>query len=159
SGSLALGSNGTLGSSTLNMANGTTLRTALGSMANDIGLAGTNTADTGGIATTLWGTISGIGVTLNKTGTGTLTLGGNNSDSGTTTLTAGTLALGDSHALGTSTLHMANGTTLRSALSGLSIDNDIALTGTTTVNSHGTTTLAGDITGSGGLTKTGDGTL
>src|SRR5262249_29776412 len=111
--------------------------------------------DTGNRATTLSGAISGLGISLNKIGASTLTLSGASSYSGTTNLNAGTLILSNNVGLGSSTLAMADGTTLRSALGGLSLAN---ATGLDNANGH-TTTLAGDSRRSGGLAKTGAGTL
>jgi autotransporter-associated beta strand protein len=58
---------------------------------------------------TYGGDLSGTG-TLEKTGEGTLTLTSANSFSGATTLTAGTLAIGNSGALGTGSLTINGGT-------------------------------------------------
>jgi autotransporter-associated beta strand protein len=127
SGTLAVGNNGALSDGTLSMADGTTLQSAAAvSLNNAIGLTGTNTIDTNGNATTLSGVLSsGAAVTLNKNGAGTLTLSGANTYSGTTNLNAGTLAAGNNAALGTSTLSMADGTTLQSATANLSMSNNV----------------------------------
>ncbi len=54
--------------------------------------------------------IGGSGASLNKSGTGTLTLSGNNTYSGGTTISAGTVILGNTGALGTGGLTMSGGT-------------------------------------------------
>jgi autotransporter-associated beta strand protein len=51
------------------------------------------------VSSVLYGTISGIGATVTKTGTGTLTFNGANTYTGNTTISQGTLALGASGSL------------------------------------------------------------
>jgi outer membrane autotransporter protein len=117
------------------------------------------TIDTNGNSATLSGTISGPG-SLTKIGAGTLTLTGNNSYQGGTALNAGTLAVGSNTALGTGTLTFADGTTLQAAANGLTLANAMTLNGTGTVDSQGNAlTLSGPLSGAGGLTKIGAGTL
>ncbi len=71
--------------------------------------------------------------TLTKSGVGTLTLSSANTFTGTTTLTEGSLLLGDVAALGsTSGVTMATGTTLRSTVSGVTISAPITTTGSVT---------------------------
>src|SRR5215472_15215176 len=104
-GTLAVGSNGALGTGALTFASGTTLQAAANglSLANAMTLNGTSTVDTQANALTLFGTISGSGG-LAKIGSGTLTLSGADSYAGGTALNAGTLAVGSNAALGTGTL-------------------------------------------------------
>jgi YVTN family beta-propeller protein/autotransporter-associated beta strand protein len=117
------------------------------------------TIDTNGNNATLSGTISGPG-TLVKVGAGTLTLTGNNSYQGGTALNAGTLAVGSNTALGTVALTFADGTTLQAAGNGLSLANAMVLNGADTVDTQANAlTLAGVLSGTGGLTKIGAGTL
>ena len=99
--------------------------------------AGSNALTVNGSnAVTINGAISGIGASLAKTGAGNLTLGGTNTYTGGTTLSAGRL-------IGT-TSSLQGGITNNSAL-----EFAQASTGT----------YSGNITGSGSLTKTGAGKL
>jgi len=91
---------------------------------------------------TLSGNMSGTG-TLTKNGSGTLVLSGSNTYSGATTLNLGTLTLQTSNALGTSTLTQA------SAASLLAIDTTGTLTNTMSlynVLAQQSATLSGPIT-------------
>jgi outer membrane autotransporter protein len=113
----------------------------------------------GTASTTYAGTITSSGGDLTKSGSGTLTLTGNNTYSGGTDLNAGGIGVGSNTALGTGSLNMANGTTLQAAAN-VSLANAIVLTGTDTVDTQANAlTLSGAITGTGGLTKIGSGTL
>ena len=107
------------------------------------------------------GIISGTGQLL-KTGTGTLTLSGTNSYSGGTVINTGTLSVSTDANLGdpTSGIVFKGGTLLLSA----AISSNRALTldaGGGTINTAAATisSLTQGITGSGKLTKSGDGTL
>jgi autotransporter-associated beta strand protein len=111
------------------------------------------------------GNMSGIG-SLTKIGSDVLTLSGNNSYSGGTTVNAGTLRLGSATALPTLGVLTVNGGTFDlngfnlsvASLSGLG--GTIALgNGFLTVAEAGSTTLAAALTGTGGLNVTGTGTL
>ena len=76
---------------------------------------------------------------------------GANNYSGGTTVAAGTLAIGNSSALGTGALSLLSGTTLRFAANGLTIGNSITVTGDPNFNvpTGSTDTISGAITGSG----------
>jgi autotransporter-associated beta strand protein len=83
------------------MSGGTTLRAAVAdlTLANAFLLNGAATVDTQGFAMTLGGVMSGAGP-LTKTGLGSLTLTGNNSYAGDTTVSDGMLQIGGAGRLG-----------------------------------------------------------
>ena len=137
--------------------------------------AATFTAASGGLAT-FSGTVSGEG-SVTKTGTGTVTLSGNNSYSGGTTLSAGVLRLESATGAGTGTITQSDGTstieidttgTVANAMNfhNLSTLQTVTLSGNKTLNSSTytvasgtTTTESGILSGGGGITKEGTGTL
>jgi autotransporter-associated beta strand protein len=90
---------------------------------------------------TIGGAISGAG-SLVKQGNGTLTLSGNNTYAGTTTISAGTLEITSTGLLG-----------------GGNYSQAIANNGTFIFGSNSNQTLGGVISGAGALTKNGTGTL
>jgi autotransporter-associated beta strand protein/T5SS/PEP-CTERM-associated repeat protein len=112
------------------------------------------------------GIISGTGA-VTKQGAGTLTLFGNNTFTGDTRISSGTLAIGSTEALHSSTLDMnasdsgAITFASNSTLGGLKGSRDLANGGTTLTigGNNASTTYSGVLSGSGGLTKSGDGTL
>ncbi|MGK2908595.1 MAG: autotransporter domain-containing protein [Sphingobium sp.] len=110
---------------------------------------------------TLGGTISGDG-TLNKLGTGTLTLTGANRQNGIN-VRGGTLAFTSGEALGAagSTVTIEDNTTLRT-LADMTIDNTLQVNNTKLAAFDTGTyniTMAGDILGAGIVQKTGAGML
>ena len=129
----------TISAGTLQLGNGTTNGSLASASIVDDSAFVVNTAS--GTSQTLSGTISGSGA-LTKTGAGTLVLTGTNTYAGTTTISTGTLQLG-------------NGTT-NGSVAGNIVDN-----ATLVVNSASGTsqTISGTITGTGTFTKIGDGTL
>ncbi len=146
------------GNSVLTLLSDQTVGSLASNNANASIQLGSHTLTSGGdnASTSVSGIISGSG-SLIKQGNGVLTLAGNNSYSGTTTVSAGTLSIGDDANLGTGDLALA-GSTL--AITGATtIDNAIALTGNSTIDNSDAATLSGAISGTYALTKTGAGTL
>lgn len=107
-GTLSIASDGNLGAGNLNLANGTTLQiTGNTTIDNALALTGVATINAGA-ASTLSGTISGSG-SLTKAGSSNLTLSGSNTNTGTTSVSAGTLVVDGSTSSATI---VANGATL-----------------------------------------------
>ena len=133
-------------------------------------------AETG--SQTFAGSIGNDG-SLAKTGTGTLTLSGSNSFTGGTTLSAGHLRLNTTNAAGTGTITQADGSSVLEINAGGTVANAMSvynvafvnggntLSGPITLNnaiftnvaSGVTNTITGELTGTGGITKQGDGGL
>ena len=145
-GTLTVGSGGiTKGAGTgvnaaFNLAGGTLQAGAGFSSAVGLATSGASTVDTQGNSVTLSGPISGSG-SLSKIGSGTLTLTGANSYSGVTTISQGTLQLGD-------------GSTNNGSVSGNIADNATLVFANPNAQTYG-----GVISGNGALTKSGAGTL
>jgi len=165
-GTLTLGNDAALGSGGVSVAGGSlnlggrTIANAVSISAGVLSggtIAAAQVAATGGAISAV---LSGDGG-FAKGGSGTLTLSGNNTYSGGTTISAGTLAFGNLNALGSGTLSFAGNSTLRSAAAGtlanaLSIDAGVTATFDSQSNAN---VLSGAIGGSGGLVKLGAGTL
>jgi autotransporter-associated beta strand protein len=96
--------------------------------------------DTNGRNVTLATVLSSVGGTLTKLGTGTLTLTGDNTYDGATTISAGTLQVGVGGSSG-------------------SIAGDVLNNAALVVNRSDAITLSGDISGNGSLTQAGSGSL
>ena len=94
---------------------------------------------------------------LNKTGTGTLVLTGNNTYQGGTAINAGTLVVSQAANLGTGTSLSISNASLQ-ATANLTLQN-VALTGTANVLTDNTVTVDGVVSGSGALVKQGLGNL
>ncbi|UPG89524.1 autotransporter domain-containing protein [Luteibacter aegosomaticola] len=112
---------------------------------------------------TIGGTVSGTGA-LRKTGTGSLTLSGDNTYSGGTWIDAGYLGVASNGALGTGTVNMAENTGLVFLRDGINIANNIVVNGdpNLVVAPDTTVTLSGAIvdgTTPGDIVKSGPGTL
>ncbi len=102
-------------------------------------------------------TISGT-ADLQKSGAGSLVLGGSNEYTGTTTVSAGTLGVAGDSNLGSAAIAVDSGAKL--AISGAgTIDNAFTLTGNATIEATANTTLSGAVGGGGNLVKAGNGTL
>ncbi|MFD2651632.1 autotransporter outer membrane beta-barrel domain-containing protein [Brucella rhizosphaerae] len=123
----------TISAGTLQLGNGGTTGSITGDVLNN-GTLAVDRSDT----LTLAGKISGTGL-LNQSGTGTTILTGNNSYTGGTTISAGTLQLGNGGTTG-------------------SITGDVLNNGTLAVNRSDALTLAGAISGTGSLDQIGTGT-
>ncbi len=155
-----------------NAAGITTIRSLLGATGTLVNL-GTNRLSVGvssGVST-FAGEIEGAGGSLVKDGAGTLTLSGINSYTGSTTIDAGTLALGAGGSLAASSgvSVAASGATFDISNGGAQTIQDLtgvsgsAVTlgaNTLTLGTTNSTTFAGSISGAGGaLVKQGTGTL
>ncbi|MBX3623897.1 MAG: DUF4347 domain-containing protein [Rhizobacter sp.] len=143
-GTLSVASDGNLGSGALTLAAGTTLAiTGATTLDNAIALSGAATLNNSG-AVTLSGVVSGSN-DLTKAGAGVLTMSAANTQSGTTTVNAGTLLVTGS---------TAGATTVAS---GATLGGTGTLGGAVTVQNGGT--LSPGVAGAGTLTVNGDLTL
>ena len=180
-GVLMAGSSSAFGTGSVGVAAGATLdingqNLVIGSLSDVDGAGGTVTnADTVPNHLTVGGdnsstTFSGViedgvhAIGLIKEGTGTFTLAGTNTYSFGTTVTGGTLAITNSHALGSGTLALENGTTLSFDGTGIDLANHVTVAGdpTFTVGAGDTDTISGIIADGGtpgDVVKNGDGTL
>jgi len=116
-----------------------------------------------GVTTTIGSVIrDGAGDSLRKAGAGTVVLTGTNTYSGGTALLGGTMSISDDANLGAASggLTFAGGT-LQSTGANVAMDRDIALLGNGTIDVTDSNILAseGNISGVGGLTKSGSGLL
>ena len=147
---------------------GTTVGSIAGAGTYQLG-ANALTTGSNNLSTTVSGTITdgglsgGTGGSLIKVGTGTLTLTGVNTYSGGTTLDAGTVAVVNDSNLGAGALTF-NGGTLEALAAGGGINSAKAVTlllngGRFLADAATSSTLSGTISGAGGLTKDGAGTL
>jgi fibronectin-binding autotransporter adhesin len=164
---MAVNSDGNLGTGPLSFNGGTLEALAAGSgitssKASTLNAGGgTFLADTG-TSSILSGIISGVG-SLTMNGTGTLTLTGANTYSGGTNLNGGILAVNNDANLGTAALSF-NGGTLEALAAGGGITSSKTVTlnaggGTFLADTGTSSTLSGNISGIGSLTKNGLGTL
>jgi fibronectin-binding autotransporter adhesin len=117
------------------------------SLAGTVTLTGTGTVSANATKSlTLGGTVTGSGA-LTKTGAGTVVLNGANDFAGLTTVSAGTLQLGNASALGSTAAGTTVGATGTLDLNGLAIGAEaIALSGSLTNSSATAASLSGAVT-------------
>jgi autotransporter-associated beta strand protein len=157
-GRIIAGSDAAFGTGAVTMDGGTTLGfSGDRSLANDFTLNSLATFDASSGNGALSGDISGAG-SLTKTGAGTLTLAGANTYSGRTAVLGGTLSIGSDANIG-SGANMLDGGTLQ--LTGNSYSKAWTLgAGSNAIDDNGgSVAFGGALSGSGGFTKTGAGTL
>ncbi len=160
-GTLSVSSDSNLGFGAVTLNGGNLAITGATTIYNALSLSSnatlTNSADA-----TLSGAISGSG-NLTKSGSSTLTLTGNNTSySGTTTISSGTVSIDLAQRLGSGGLTLAGGTLALTGTSATTFANPISTTSSSStidVASGKTVRVASSISGAGGLTKSGAGTL
>jgi autotransporter-associated beta strand protein len=168
-GTLAINNDGNLGNVAGGLSfNGGTLRFLGGTTINRaITLnAGGGTFDTNGFNEVLGGPITGVGG-LTKVGVGTLQVGGPGTYSGATNVSAGTLQAGNANVFSTTSAYtVASGAVLdlnnfSQTIGSLAGAGNVGLGSAvlTTGSDNTSTTYSGIIAGTGGVTKTGTGTL
>jgi len=170
-----LGGSAIPATSAVTVAAGGTLDVAAAQIVGSLAGAGSVTLSGGDLtaggtnaSTAFTGIMSGSGG-FAKAGTGTLTLGGVNTYTGATNVSGGTLALGAAGSIGASSgvtlgasnaaLDIGAGNQAVQSLAGVSGSRVILGGSTLTVGGAASTSFAGVVSGTGGLTKIGAGTL
>ena len=143
------------------LANQTALETSANvTLANAVQLNGQATVNTtlNASALAFSNTITGTG-SLTKTGLGTLSLNGNNTYEGGTTITKGNVIVSNNAALGKGSVIFSDNTGLETSTA-VSLANAMRLDGKTTINTQThNSRLMGVMSGAGDLTKIGTGSL
>jgi len=157
-GTISISADNNLGSGTLIMNGGTLNTTASYIETNAVTLntATTSTIDTNGATGVGFSNvISGDG-NLIKAGTGSLSVTGTNTYTGTTTISAGTLNIGNGGATGSIAGDIINNATFRFLRANdYTHGGNISGTGAVFQNETGTVAITGDLTHTGGTTVTG----
>ena len=138
--------NGSTNAATLTLGSGNTTSNFSGTIKNN----GISVSNTSSSPATVTGTVA-----LTKIGTGTLTLSGNNTYTGTTTVSAGTLEIGAAGRLGAGSYAGSisnNGTLIYSGTNAQTLSGVISGTGALTQNAASTLTLSGNSTYTGATT-------
>jgi autotransporter-associated beta strand protein len=158
---LSISSAGALGSGTTTLGAGSILNvTGISTLSHAVALTGSAKLQTDA-DTTISGNITGNGLTLTKSGAGTLTLSSTSNSAATTTgltVTGGTLSVGTATTMVGGTLTL-NGGSLTITSAGNTFSNAIALLADATITNASAATLSGQLSGSAALTKAGAGTL
>ena len=158
-GTVTVGSNTAAGVGSIALANATTLASGIDglALANAITAGGGGTVDSGTGSFTLAGPVTGTG-SITKVGTGNLVLNNGNSFAGLS-VNAGTVTVGTNSAAGNGPINLAQNTTLAAGAAGLVLSNAVVTQGGSIDSGAGAFTLAGVIIGEGSLTKLGAGSL
>jgi len=124
----------------------------------NVALGGSQTWNVGAGGLTVTNVVSGSGAALTKSGTGTLTLSSANTYSGGTTISAGTIVVGNASGLGTGSLTM-NGGTFKNGTTSNITNNIVIGSGSNTITENTTQnfTLTGALSGAGNVTFGGGG--
>ncbi|MDF1791192.1 MAG: DUF4347 domain-containing protein, partial [Thalassobaculaceae bacterium] len=154
-GTLSVAADGNLSAGTVTINGGTLAVTGATTIDNAIAVGASNGTVNVGANVTMSGVVSGTG-NLTKSGASTLTLSGTNTYTGTTTVSGGTLSVSTDSNLGTGSVALSGGSL--TVTGATTIDNDISGTGGLTKTGTDTVILSGTNTYSGGTTVNG-GTL
>jgi autotransporter-associated beta strand protein len=156
-GTLAVGNDSALGTGTLTMYGGALRSDTAAHTINNAVIMYSDFTVTGNTDLTLTGVVSGAH-TVAKTGTGTLVLSGANTFTGGVHVSSGVLAVGGNNVLSTGAVTLDGGA-IRSEGAPRTVYNTIDVASASSVTGSTELTLAGAVSGSAPLSKTGSGTL